>query len=78
MAGTYDPVRMTGFSHPGNQQLQQAFKKLKTKGIISMCSYAAAIPLAYVNTAISGLLFFLVAIIWHIPERKIEEAIKEE
>jgi uncharacterized membrane protein len=62
--------------HPGSLPLQLAFKKLKFKGIVSMCSYAAAIPLAYVNTRVSGILFLLVAILWLVPEKKIEQAIK--
>ncbi len=56
--------------------VQGAFKELKFKAIVSVCAYLASIPLAYVNRTISGCLFLLVVILWLIPERKIEEAIK--
>ena len=39
--------------------------------------YAAAIPLAFVNTAISDALYVLVAIIWLVPDRRIEKKVAE-
>jgi hypothetical protein len=38
----------------------------------------AAIPLAFVNTYISEVLFIAVAIIWIIPDKRIEMAMKKE
>jgi len=64
--------------HTDSLPLQLAYKKLKSKGIISMCSYTAAIPLAYVSTTISGVLFLLTVLLWLVPEKKIEQAIKAE
>jgi uncharacterized membrane protein len=37
-----------------------------------VCFYAAAIPLAFVNPWISDGLFALVALIWLVPDRRIE------
>jgi len=42
------------------------------KGKISMVLYALAIPLAFVRPWIAGGLYVLVAIIWLIPDRRIE------
>jgi uncharacterized membrane protein len=47
------------------------------KGKISPFLYAAAVPLAYVSPWISEALFWLVALIWLIPDRRIERAIAE-
>ncbi|MBS1635616.1 MAG: DUF1211 domain-containing protein [Bacteroidetes bacterium] len=58
-------------------EMTRAMKKLDLKGLVSVLSYGAAIPLAYVNTAISGALFVLVAVLWLIPDRNIERALKD-
>jgi uncharacterized membrane protein len=42
------------------------------KGKISLLSYAAAIPAAYVTPWISGGLYVLVALIWLVPDSRIE------
>ncbi|MBK8903260.1 MAG: DUF1211 domain-containing protein [Anaerolineaceae bacterium] len=47
------------------------------KGKISVVIYAAAIPLAFVSTWLSGGLYVLVAIIWLIPDRRIENLLAE-
>ncbi|NUM46639.1 MAG: DUF1211 domain-containing protein [Anaerolineales bacterium] len=46
------------------------------KEIFSLVSYTAAIPLAFVSTWISGGLYVLVAIIWLIPDSRIERNLK--
>ena len=43
-----------------------------TKGIISVVIYAVAVPLAFFNTGVAFGLYVLVAIIWFIPDRRIE------
>ncbi len=43
------------------------------KGKISMALYAAAIPLAFVNPWISMASFVIVAILWVVPDRRIEK-----
>jgi hypothetical protein len=42
------------------------------KGLISLASYVAAIPAAFVLPAISYALFVFVALIWLVPDRRIE------
>lgn len=44
-----------------------------TKGKISVVLYLAAIPLAFVNQLISDALYVSVALMWLIPDRRIEE-----
>jgi uncharacterized membrane protein len=43
------------------------------KGKISMVLYLAAIPLAFVNQLISDAIYASVALMWLIPDRRIEE-----
>jgi uncharacterized membrane protein len=42
------------------------------KGKLSVAMYAAAIPLAFVDQRISDALYVLVALVWLIPDRRIE------
>ena len=44
------------------------------KGNLSLAIYASAIPLAFVNQWIAFALYILVAIIWLIPDRRLEKA----
>lgn len=43
------------------------------KGKISLVIYLAAIPLAFVSTWLAGGLYVLVAILWLVPDRRIED-----
>src|SRR6516162_7640556 len=45
------------------------------KGKISIALYASAIPLAFENPWISNGIFVLVALIWFIPDRRIERVV---
>jgi uncharacterized membrane protein len=47
------------------------------KGKISGLVYLTAVPLAYVRPAISDCLYILVALIWLVPDRRIETALFE-
>ena len=42
------------------------------KGKLSMLAYAVAIPFAFVNEWISDALYVLVALMWFVPDRRIE------
>ena len=46
------------------------------KGTISLLLYAAAVPLAFVNEWIADLIYVTVALIWLVPDRRIEERVK--
>ena len=45
------------------------------KGKLSMAVYAVAIPLAFVKPWIAGACYVLVAVMWLIPDRRIERNI---
>ncbi len=45
------------------------------KGLLSLVMYAVAIPLAFVNAWIAFGLYVLVAVLWFIPDRRIENAL---
>ncbi len=42
------------------------------KGMISLMTYVAAVPLAFVRPSISIALYVLIAMMWFIPDRRIE------
>ncbi|MEH2444839.1 MAG: TMEM175 family protein [Nostoc sp.] len=46
-----------------------------SKGKISLVFYALAIPLAFVNSWFACALYVLVAVIWFIPDRRIEKTL---
>jgi uncharacterized membrane protein len=56
--------------------LYQAVQK-DVKGKISLVCYVLAIPLAFLSPWISGLLYTTVALIWIIPDRRIEKQINK-
>ncbi len=60
------------------EQLQHAFESQRKKDMISTVGYITAIPLAYVNTIVSGAIIAGIAIIWLIPDKNIERALKAE
>jgi uncharacterized membrane protein len=43
------------------------------KGLVSPALYAAAIPLSFVNRWIGRALYVTVALIWLIPDRRLEK-----
>jgi uncharacterized membrane protein len=48
------------------------------KGIISVIVYIVAIPVAFYNGTISLYFYALVAIMWFLPDRRIEKKLAEE
>ncbi len=46
------------------------------KGKVSIVLYLAAIPLAFVHPWISCALYVLVAVLWFVPDRRIEKTLK--
>ncbi len=65
-------------SNPFTPQLRIAFLIVRKKGLVSVACYSLSIVLAYVHPGISGALFTLVAVMWLIPEKHIEHALKEQ
>lgn len=64
-------------SHKHDSRVTDALTKLRVKGILSQLAYIVAIPLAYVQPIISCLIFMGVAAVWLVPDRNIEQAVKE-
>ena len=54
-----------------------ALNKQKQKGIISLMLYILAIPCALIYPVISAVLFAVVSVLWVIPDKNIEKALKE-
>jgi uncharacterized membrane protein len=48
------------------------------KGVASVVLYVVAIPLAFVNPWVAYGMYVFVSIIWFIPDRRIERALKEQ
>jgi uncharacterized membrane protein len=48
------------------------------KGKVSVLFYVVAVPMAFVNRSVSGALYVLVAMIWFIPDRRIESRLGHE
>jgi uncharacterized membrane protein len=47
------------------------------KGLISLVLYIAAIPLAFVSRYIAGAIYVIVALMWFVPDRRIERRLVE-
>ncbi|MBV9217623.1 MAG: DUF1211 domain-containing protein [Acidobacteria bacterium] len=75
---SYTILQMTIVSHDGHEnELLAAAVGRDLKGKISILLYLLAIGLAFWNQWISDALYALVAIIWLVPDRRIEQSIKE-
>ena len=48
----------------------------ETKGIVSVVLYGLAIPLAFVHQGISDAIYVLVALMWLVPDRRIEGTLR--
>ena len=72
----YILLRVIVGGHQNNKNLLRPLEKQSQKGIISLVIYALAIPAAFLHPAISAVLFVLVTVIWFIPDRNIEKALK--
>ena len=62
--------------NPGNEAMLQVLKNQSRKGTFSCIFYTLAIPAAWIHTGISGALIILVAVMWLVPDRNIEKAVK--
>jgi uncharacterized membrane protein len=65
-------VRAILACQPPNSLLARAIGS-DVKGKVSLALYAVAIPLTFVNELITVSVFVLVALIWFVPDRRIEE-----
>ena len=62
--------------HGTNSLIDTALRN-KLKERISLVAYALAIALSFVNSALSLVLYVLVALIWLIPDRRIEKTLSQ-
>jgi uncharacterized membrane protein len=78
MAGTAYTllVRAIIASHGRDSLLASAVGR-DAKGLVSMAGYAAAIPVAFYAPALSNLIYAAVALMWLVPDRRIQSRIQE-
>ncbi len=69
--------RLSLIARHGEGSVLATAVKSDFKGKISVVVYAVAIPLAFVNTWLAGGLYVLVAIMWLIPDRRIENLLAQ-
>jgi uncharacterized membrane protein len=62
-------------SHHGQDSVLAIAMGRDFKGKLSMALYAIAIPLAFVQSWLAFLIYVLVAMIWLVPDRRIENAL---
>jgi uncharacterized membrane protein len=62
--------------HGGDSALAKALGK-DFKGKVSVVFYAVAIPLSFVNSWLACAMYVLVAVMWLIPDRRIERALTD-
>ena len=60
------------------EALKSAFKNSNKKGIASLIGYIFAVFLAYVYPAIAEIIYFSIAIMWLVPDKQIENALKSD
>jgi uncharacterized membrane protein len=65
-------LQSTIVAHEGRDSALARALGRDRKGKVSPVLYAAAIPLAFVNRWISVALYVLVAVIWFVPDRRLE------
>ena len=62
----------------GRDSLTQRAVGRDTKGIVSVVAYALAIPIAFVSPWISYAIYVAVAVLWVVPDRRIERVLESE
>jgi len=63
-------------SHPSDPVLTALVEK-GWKEYVSVACYALAVPLAFVSPWISEVLYVLVAVLWFVPDRRIERLLRD-
>ena len=64
--------------NPGNEALQEVLKKQTKKGMLSNAINILAIPAAFIHPALTGALLLFIYIIWLVPDKNIEKAVRED
>ncbi len=68
-------TRVSVVEHGANSEIARAIGDDR-KGYVSMALYVASIPLAFFSPAASCACFAIVAMIWLVPDRRIERVLK--
>lgn len=63
---------------PANQQVLARAIGRDWKGKVSPVGYLAGMALAFVNPWLSGALYVMVALLWLVPDRRIERTLQQE
>jgi uncharacterized membrane protein len=74
-ACAYTILEQSLIKHEGKHSTLAVALGKDIKGKMSILLYAIAIPLAFVRSWLSCLLYVIVAIIWLIPDRRVERAL---
>jgi hypothetical protein len=64
-------------AHHGQDSLLAEAIGKDSKGLWSLYIYTAAIPLAFLAPWLAALLYVVVAILWLVPDRRIETKLKK-
>ncbi|HEY6138657.1 MAG TPA: TMEM175 family protein [Thermoanaerobaculia bacterium] len=72
----YYALQSTIIAYDGMAPEVAALLRGDMKGRLSVMLYAAAVPLAFVHRAIAGAIYAAVALMWLVPDRRIERALK--
>ena len=74
----FSVLQLTLLAHHGRESVLVRAIERGRKEKVSLALYVAAIPLAFVHTAIAQLLFVVVAALWIAPDRRIERVLADE
>ena len=67
-------TRLLVWHHEQDSSLAKALGRDR-KGKLSLIIYAAAVPLAFVSPWLAFALYILVAVMWLVPDRRIEKVL---
>ena len=73
----YYLLTLTLLAEHGKESALAAALRSQVKEYISLGTYTLAIPLAFINTNVTLALYVAVALIWLIPDRRIESRLKK-
>jgi uncharacterized membrane protein len=76
-AVSYYVLELTILAHEGKGSVISRALGRETKGRVSMVIYASAIAIAFVNRWIAVGLYVFVALLWLVPDRRLERAAPE-
>lgn len=74
-AVSYTLLQLAILTDQGEQSLLAKALGQDWKGKLSIVFYAIAIPSAFVNSWVAGAIYVFVALLWLVPDRRIEKAI---